>query len=565
MDSPLPVLASLHCGPIGQRESPEFWCLIIHTMLQPPRLVLEFLLPWRLLLDSQVWSRWRMSFQQQQWDLRQKLHRQRVRDCRICVEWERGWHTFDPKETTHLYVVTSRRIMLLIFVFPPLFRKTFKNSLHTACSFHQGRAMLISVCYAALALGGFYAAPWLKQGPNQSRTVFGLAVWEKSVKCEWCNKTLNYHFFHYFSMISAGILFFKWFGPFIAIFETKDLGLYFFLPDLKSGDWRSQDTKDGLGTQATLTPVVPRGLCLWSAIPAAIAGSWGEWNSIFRRFWCLDSIWRGHEIGRRRVDLDVRQSYDSKIECLRCLGTGISNRSLWTGGSAEDLRAIRDLLHSTVDTEVTKIDCSKNSISSHFLLSSCEGIILSHIILNTPRCFRRIHLYFTSSRLVGIFTLGTCSPLKKAILKRTFSSIFLPSGWYRKCQESESLRLTDSSDVCRLCRLAVRLTNNAQVLSKMAERNDRSAEYSAVYGEVSSNSDTINVCNISMVSLRMILGNWMPDAIRFRHRFDYGSCDAKQHRSSGHQHHHHQLISKAAMKRTLGSANIERWLLLQVE
>ena len=45
MDSPLPVLASLHCGPIGQRESPEFWCLIIHTMLQPPRLVLEFLLP----------------------------------------------------------------------------------------------------------------------------------------------------------------------------------------------------------------------------------------------------------------------------------------------------------------------------------------------------------------------------------------------------------------------------------------------------------------------------------------------------------------------------------------
>jgi len=51
----------------------------------------------------------------------------------------------------------------------------------------KSRAMLISVCYAALALGGFYA----------------------------------------------------------------DLGLYFFLPDLKSGDWRS--------------------LCLWSAIPAAIA------------------------------------------------------------------------------------------------------------------------------------------------------------------------------------------------------------------------------------------------------------------------------------------------------
>lgn len=51
----------------------------------------------------------------------------------------------------------------------------------------KSRAMLISVCYAALALGGLYA----------------------------------------------------------------DLGLYFFLPDLKSGDWRS--------------------LCLWSAVPAAIA------------------------------------------------------------------------------------------------------------------------------------------------------------------------------------------------------------------------------------------------------------------------------------------------------
>lgn len=24
----------------------------------------------------------------------------------------------------------------------------------------------------------------------------------------------------------------------------KDLGLYFFLPDLKSGDWRSEDAKD---------------------------------------------------------------------------------------------------------------------------------------------------------------------------------------------------------------------------------------------------------------------------------------------------------------------------------